>query len=490
MIYPPDWQTMFFEGPDFMRQADATRRLPPMGLLYIAAYLRDHTDHEVMVLDSQVEDLKYDAIEDRIRAYKPDIVGITTYTHTLLDSLEIARRAKRVNPRIFVVMGGHHPSIYPEETALLDAVDAVAVGEGEELMAELTEALANGRPLENVPGLYLHGKERAIATAPRTPIADLDSLPFPARDMTPKDSYRFATDAASCSTSMISSRGCRFKCIYCDVLYKEIRSRSPENVADEIGACIGMGIKEIHFFDDNFNFSEERVIAICREIVKKGHVIRFSIRARADKFSKEMADWLYKAGCTRISLGIETATDEMLLRVKKGITTDMARRAVKIAHDAGIEIAGYFIIGLPGQTEEGIHQTVKFAIELELDFAQFNYMGLLPATEVYAQALRANVFGRDFYQEFARSPAPTTQIAYWENPLSYKEIIRFMKLAYRKFYLRPSYIWGRIKKIRSFNEFLRYGVSAFYVITYSVLSWYHYRPPVTKNEEESIKYKV
>lgn len=482
MIYPPDWQMMFFEGPAFMRQADATRRLPPMGLLYIAAHLIKHTGHEVKLLDSQLENLDYDEIESRIRAERPDIVGITTYTHTLLDSLEIARRAKRVSPAIFVVMGGHHPSIYPEETAMLEGVDAAAVGEGEELMTELVEAIATGRSLHDVPGLYLRGKEKVYPTAPRQPIANLDAIPFPARSLLPKDSYKFATDADSCSTSMISSRGCRFKCIYCDVLYKEIRPRSPENVADEIGDCLDLGIKEIHFFDDNFNFSEERVIAICREIVIRGYNVRFSIRARPDKFSPDMTDWLRRAGCARISLGIETATDEMLRRIKKGVTTDMTRRAVKMAHDSGIEIAGYFIIGLPGQTEEGIRQTVDFAIALDLDFAQFNYMGLLPATEAYSEALSANVFDRDFYREFAKSPVPTTQIAYWPNPLSYKDIIGHMKRSYRRFYFRPSYIWGRLKTLRSFNQFLRYAVSGFFVITYSIFSWYNYRPPVINKD--------
>ena len=214
LINPTDWQLMFVDPPSFMRHADSTTRLPPLGLLYIAGYLIAHTDHKVAVLDANLEDLSYDTIEERIRKYKPDIVGISAYTLTLLDTLEIAHRAKQVNRDVFVVIGGPHAFIYPAQTAMLSYINAVVPGEGEEAMTELVEALAKGTPIEQVHGIYLNNKGTLLVTPPRPLIENLDTLPFPARKLVTMEAYKFVSDTSAFSTTMISSRGCKFKCTF------------------------------------------------------------------------------------------------------------------------------------------------------------------------------------------------------------------------------------------------------------------------------------
>lgn len=458
---------MFIEEPKFMRHMDYTSRLPPLGILYIAAYLQSRTDHEVKILDAPLENFSYDAIENRIREFSPDVVGVTTYTTSLLDTLEIVRRAKRVNPETFVVLGGPHVFLYPTETAMLPEVDAIVPSEGEEVMTDLVEALAKRTPLEKVAGICFKRNGEIVTTPPRGHIADLDSLPFPARSLMSLDAYKFVTDHNIISTIMISSRGCRFNCIFCDIPFRFIRARSPENVVREMIECAEMGYREINFYDDNFNYNEERVAKICKEIIKHGSPVTFSIRARVDKINEEMADLLYRAGCRRISFGVESGDNETLKYLKKGITTEMTRRAVRISKDAGIEIAAYFMIAIPGRPKEDSLRTIDFAIELEIDYAQFIAMHMMPGTKIYADALKAGAFDHDFFLDFARNPAPTSIDAYWENPLSIEEAKSLTKLAYRRFYLRPSYIWKRLKEVQSFSELIRKSYAGLDVFSYA-----------------------
>jgi anaerobic magnesium-protoporphyrin IX monomethyl ester cyclase len=468
LVNPTDQQLMFAELPSFMRHADKTSRMPPLGLLYIAAYLLDRTSHDVTILDAALEDLSYDAIEDRLRALGPDVVGITTYTLSLLDTLEIARRAKRANPNALVVLGGPHVALYPAETAMLSEVDVAVPGEGEAVMAELVDALAQHRPLDGVPGLYFRRNGELGRTAARDPIANLDSLPFPARHLLPRDAYRFVSDRSASSTSMVSSRGCPFKCIFCDIPFHFTRVRSPENIARELVACAEMGYGEVNFYDDTFNLDDDRVAAMCREMIRCGTPVQFSIRTRAGHTKAETIDLLYRAGCRRMSFGIEAGDDETLRYLKKGITVEMAREAVRLAKDRGIEVATYFIVAIPGRPYEDSLRTIDFAIELDPQYAQFIYMGLLPGTRLYADALKAGAFDRDVFLDFARAPAATDIRAYWPNPLSWEEARAVTRLAYRRFYLRPAYIWKMMKRVHSLHEVARKGRAALDVFSYAV----------------------
>jgi len=478
LICPPDWQLQFAIGPDFLRKTDSTSRYPPLGILYIAAYLIKNTDYEVAVIDAPLDGLSYDEIEERIRLYQPDVVGISSFTMSLLDTVEIAHRVKKTNPNTFVVIGGAHAHVYPAETAMLPDVDAAVPGDGEEIMTELVRAIAAGRPLDQIPGLYLRGKDSQLVITPaRLPIADLDALPFPARSLLPTEAYKFVTDSEKCSTTMVSSRGCEFHCAFCEVPYRKVRARSPENVVAEIENCIELGYGEINFYDDNFNFSEKRVEAICKEIVNRGINLKFSVRARVDKISPTSLEWLSRAGCSRINFGIEAGDDRTLIFLKKGITTSMVRRSVRMAKEAGIEVTGYFIIGIPGETEDDIRRTIDFAVELDLDYAQFMTLFLTPNTELYNQALKKGVFDRDFYLDFARNPAPSKTIAYWEDLLPFEITHSLLKTAYRRFYMRPVYFWKQLKKLRSFNSLFQRGKFALKVMSYAMFPGKAYRPP-------------
>jgi radical SAM superfamily enzyme YgiQ (UPF0313 family) len=428
-----------------------------------------HTAHEVRILDAQLNDLSYAVIEKIIREYMPDVVGISAYTLTLLDTLEIIQRVKLINPETFVVVGGPHAFIYPAQTAMLPNINAVVPGEGEEVMTELVEALAKGTPLEQIHGIYLNKKGTLLVTPPRSLIENLDSLPFPARKLVPLKAYKFVSDTNAFSTTMISSRGCRFKCTFCDVPFRSIRARSSDNVVDEISECAEMGYKEINFYDDNFNFSQDRVEAICKEMIDRGISVRFGIRARVDKINSKMLNLLYRAGCRRINFGVEAGDNVTLKYLRKGITTDMVRNAVRLTKDAGIEVVTYFILGIPGRPKEISLRTIDFAIELDPDYAQFMYMVLLPGTELYTNAIKSGSIN-DFYLDFATRPGHIPYKAYWENPLSYEDAQSLTKLACKRFYLRPTYMWKHLRKVSSLTELLRKGNAALDIFSYALFN--------------------
>jgi radical SAM superfamily enzyme YgiQ (UPF0313 family) len=474
---------MFVRPFELLRHSDAVNKIPPLGLLYIASYLINRTNHEVAVLDAQTEELTYEEIEDQISTFRPDVVGITAYTLNLLDTLEIARRAKKVNPDVFVVVGGPHAFIYPKETAGLEAVDFVISGEGEEAMAELVNALEAGTSLENIRGLHFKKNGEVYSTPTRDVISDLDALPFPARSLLQIEKYRFVTAHGVPATTMITSRGCLARCSFCNVPYHFVRERSPRNIIAEMLECQEMGIGEIKFYDDSFNYSESRTIKLAQEIINSGVKMKYSITARVDKVSPKMLELLRESGCIRIGYGIEAGDDKSLKTLRKGATVEMARRAVKMTKDAGIEVLAFFIIGIPGQTRDDVKKTIDFAIELDPDFVIITPLVLFPATELYEKALKAGAFP-DFYHEFAQAPCPTEQLAYWSNPLSFEEVQKLMKLAYRKFVFRPRYIWKQAKKIATFEDFTGKIRAALETTAYSFLPKHTYRPIQTRTDKK------
>lgn len=478
LICPTDRQMMFVRPFELLRHSDAVNKIPPLGLLYIAGYLLNRTHHEVAVLDAQLENLTYDEIEERIASFRPDVVGITAYTLNLLDSLEIARRAKKNNPDVFVVLGGPHAFIYPKETAALDEVDFVISGEGEEAMAELVDALEKKTPLENIRGLHFKKDGTVYSTPQRDVIHDLDALPFPARRLVPAEKYRFVTAHGAPATTMITSRGCLARCSFCNVPYHFVRERSPQNIIAEMLECREMGIGEIKFYDDSFNYSESRTIKLAQEIINNGINMKYSITARVDKVSPKMLKLLRESGCIRIGYGIEAGDDKSLRTLRKGATVEMARRAVKMTKEAGIEVLAFFIIGIPGQTRDDVKKTIDFAIEIDPDFIIITPLVLFPATELYEKALKAGVF-HDFYREFATNPQPTEQLAYWTDPLSFEEVRQLLKYAYRKFVFRPHYIWKQLKKIATYKDFTGKLRAALETTAYSFLPKHEYRPVQT-----------
>jgi len=431
---------------------------PPLGLMYVASYAEANTDHEIEILDTQAEGMSYGDIRAEIERRKPEVVGIQAMTFSIIDGLKTAQIVKGINKDIHVCIGGPHTTLYPQETIKRSEVDSVVMGEGEITFTSLLSALDKGRMDTPIEGLiFKNGDGEIIDGGRRDFLKDLDILPYPARHLTPYEKYHSLLAKRSPITTMITSRGCPYRCIYCDrpQMGKRFRARSAQNVVREMEECIDIGIYEFFIYDDTFTVNRKRAIAICDEIISKGLKIGWDIRARANTVDEELLRKLKKAGCERIQYGIEAGTQDTLDILQKGITLEQARSAVRMTKEVGIDILLDFMIGSAGETREHIMKTIDFAEELSPNYVQFAVTTPYPATKLYYMGLEEGILPSDYWQEFAENPRNDFTPLLWEEKLSEEELLELLKYAYKRFYIRPSYIIKNVMSIKSLGEFKR-----------------------------------
>ena len=448
LVNPPLRRMVSANLPAFVEEERGT--YPPIGLLYIAAYLREKGPPgvEVKVLDTVLHDLSDAQIEEYLRREAPDVVGTQALTFTLLDSLAVTRLAKQVNPRVVTVLGGRHCDIYPAETAALPGVDFVVTGEGELAFAQLLANLGTPAELARVPGLTFRRGAQLFSTPPAT-IEDLDALPFPARELTAYGDYRFLLAKRSVFTTLITSRGCPYGCSFCDEGQKTFRAVSAARVVDEILDCkTRFGIDQFFIFDSTFTVDRRRVIDICERLVARRANIAFDVRSRVNLTDDEVLKALRKAGCVRIQYGVESGNDAVLAGINKKILVQQVRDTVRKTRQYGFEILCDFMIGLPGESEKEVEDTIRLALELPIDYAQFAITVPYPNTQLYELGIRRGLFG-DYWREFAANPTPGFQPRLWEERLSRAQQIDHMMRAYERFYYRPSYILREFARMRS-----------------------------------------
>lgn len=455
LINPPAKNEILSCNPEIIR--DERGFDPPLGLLYVAGYLEKYSNHQLKMIDAQVDRLDYPELQARIKEYAPDVIGLTAMTFTLLDVISTVKAAKEVCPSVKIVLGGPHPHIYPEETLNLKGVDFVVLGEGEETFLDLVNNLNNPEALKKIIGLAFKDNGQIINNGPRSFLRNLDELPFPPRELLPYQKYFSLLAKTKPITTMFTSRGCPYQCTFCDRpnLGKLFRARSANSVVDEMAECLSLGVKEIFVYDDTFTVSRQRVIDICQEILKRGLVFSWDIRARVNTVDEEVLTWLKKAGCVRIHYGVEAGTEKILKVLNKGITLEQALKVFKMTKKMGIDTLAYFMIGSPTETREDILATIDFAKKLDPDFVQITLLTPFPATKIYYQALYEKIFPADYWQRFAQNPQKNFKTSYWTKELPLEELKELLTMFYKKFYLRPSYILKRMIKIKSTGELWR-----------------------------------
>lgn len=461
LINPPFTYTISSCQPKILEEG--IEYLPPLGLMYIGGYLREKTGHNIEILDCQVENIDYDNLEKEIKKRSPDIVGITVMTFTLIDAIKTAGIAKKINSKIKTILGGPHVNIYPEETMRIKEIDFLVFGEGEEPVRELIDNINNIQALYNVKGIVFRDGEKIINTGPRELVKDLDKIPFPARDMTPIEKYSSVLAKNPPITTMFTSRGCPYKCLFCDRphLGKIFRAHSAEYVIKEIKECKKLGINEIMVYDDTFTIDRQRVVDICNMIIKENLEINWDIRARVNTVDEELLNLMAKAGCKRIHYGVEAGTQKILNVLRKGITLEMVEKAFDLTKKAGIQTLGYFMIGSPEETEEDIKETIKFIKKISPDYIHVSVTTPFPATDLYARALQENVIKNDVWKEFSKNPTPDFVPPIWNKELSREQLFSLLKKIYKNFYFRPIYIAKRLLQLKSGKELKNKAMAAF-----------------------------
>ncbi len=428
---------------------------PPLGLLYVAASLKED-GHKVFVIDYNLEKLERRRLSDFIKEKQIEIVGISIVTPKVYDAIELANCIKKQFPDITIIAGGPHATLMPEELLLkCPAINFVIQGEGEIRMEGLIKNIKNKEEIKKLDGIAFWENGQLINNPPKEYLENLNTIPLPARDLIDILKYsNHLKTSISPATTMMTSRGCPFQCIYCSkpVTGSKLRSLSPENVIKEIESLQKeYGIREIVFYDDSFTLDRERTMKICDLIIQNGIKLAWQCETRVNLVDKELLEKMKQAGCYLIAYGIESGSDRVLKILKKGITVEQVKKAVETTKKAGIRIIGYFMLGIPGETEEEIKQTIKFAKELDIDFAQFAIATAYPGTELYEIAKAQNKITSDWSKSiYALGGKPLVGL----SDVSIDKLYGYMKKAYRSFYFRPRYIWDRLTSIKSVSDLL------------------------------------
>lgn len=429
---------------------------PPLGLLYIATYLRKGTGHDVHILDAQARRMDFDACLRHVMDLQPDVVGISVWTDWWYSAHHLGLLIKQHCPSVHLCYGGPHVSIFPDETLASTPADSIIVGDGEVPFAFLCSMISNGTIHHEFPGLHFKGHELKRGDRLFFLQKDLDALPIPDRTLLPIGDYTSVLSPSGLVTTMVTSRGCPHRCTYCKLFFQKTISRSAENVIEEFRQIKKLGIDEVEIYDDTFTISKERVREICNGMIGEGLQIQWAIRDRVNAADAAILDLMKKAGCSRIHYGIESGVDRILKRMKKNITTDQARRAVALAKAEQFTILTYFMIGNLDETVDDIRKTIDFALELDADYAEFSITIPYPGTELYLESLARGIISRDYWRPFALHPTPDFDIPQLiENWVRVDQLLELRDEAIKRYYFRPAYLYKEIRKVASWGEFQR-----------------------------------
>ncbi|CAD7848702.1 MAG: Radical SAM domain protein [Olavius algarvensis Delta 4 endosymbiont] len=430
---------------------------PPLGLLYIAAYMRSKGYEDVFILDCQGQGIDYGNLPKKIIAFDPDIVGMTAMTFTMMDVSIVADIVKKLFPSVPVVIGGPHVDIYPNETMALKNVDYVIRGEGEIPFFDLVRALETpGDEYKKISNLVWIDREGKINKNPvRDVLNNYDEIPFPARDMLPVDNYFSIMTSSNPVTSLMTAKGCPYNCIFCYHLHHRVSYRSVSSVVDEMEECKELRIREVFFTDDTFYLNSKRAIEICDEIVKRKLKLPWGARARVNNVSEEMLTAFKKAGCKRLHIGVESGSQKILDRLNKKITVGQIEKAFSLCRKHKIKTLAYCIIGSPDETLKEVDETINLIGRIKPDYVQYSRMTPMPDTILYREGLKRKILSHDYWLEFAKDPTKPVSPQFWTENFSKEELVDLADYATQRFYLRPSYVLKSLFEVKNPKEFLR-----------------------------------
>lgn len=433
---------------------------PSLGLGYLATALRKR--HEVRILDCIKEGMTIERFRAFLDGGVPDVVGIQCYTFDLPFVREALAAVKERRRDAVTVIGGPHPSALPAETMALfgDRLDFLFVGEAEEGFAALVERSAGqvAIALDEIPGLVWRAKDGSVRVNARRVTDELDRLGLPAWDLIKPQTYPESQHGAFFQQFPIApimvTRGCPFPCTFCAggvVSGRKVRRRGIDAVLGELTLLRNdFGIREFHIIDDNFTMDTVYAKEFLRRLKKLDLGMSWAVPngVRMDTLDTELLGLMRDTGLYLVSLGIESGSDDVLKRMKKGITTAVIREKVRMIHDFGIDIAGFFILGFPGETVGTVRQTIRFAVELPLARANFFTYLPFPGSESYADLVKSGELDGVDWDRFYFTTA-----AYAPQGMSRETLKALHRQAFAAFYLRPRIVLYHIRSIKSLRHF-------------------------------------
>ena len=419
----------------------------PFWLAYSVGTL-ERSGHDVLFYDCPAENITKDQLLEKLKAASPAMIVLDTSTPSIHSDLSISREIKELLPQSSIFLVGTHVSALPQEV-LLSApfITGIAAGEYDLTIPALADALQKEEDTWKVPGVWLNSEEKPFFTGHRELLADLDFLPMLAdvyRKHLKPENYFFAA-ARYPSVMIITSRGCPFKCSYC--LWPQVlhggtyRSRSPQNVAEEFIKVQKYfpQVQEIVFEDDTFSVDSRRVEEVSDALIAAGCKLPWTANTRATLSLKAMKK-MRRAGCRMIIVGYESGSQEILNRVSKGTTVEQNLTFAKRARQAGLLVHGCFMAGNPGETPETLAETLKMAISLKPDTAQFFPIMAYPGTRLYEEYRTSGMLRTEDYRKWLTDDGLHNCVVDLPG-LSAEDLVNWCGEARRKFYLRPQYLF-------------------------------------------------
>lgn len=376
-----------FIGPKWNAMVNA---YPSLGLAYLAA-VAEQDGHEARIFDFGLRPCR--SLEEDVQDvvdFKPDLVALTSMT-TSYASVEESVVMLKEALGVTIIIGGPHATTLPDLTLENPNIDYLIYAEGEEVFQDFLRVFDSGaNNWGDIEGLWYKEDGRVINGGERDLIKDLDALPYPARHLFDLDEYPLYAPNGEPMLTVLSSRGCPYNCSFCfkGIVGRTYRQRDPENIADELQYIIeNFGVRNFYFIDDLFTIDVRRLDKILDHFIERNMDIRWQCLARVDRVNPELLAKMYQAGCRQIHYGIESGNEEVLRRTAKHIRLDQVSDSVRWTEEAGIQSKGYFIMGLPGDTEETMEETIEFAAGLELTDAMFSIATPMPGTQLWNELL-------------------------------------------------------------------------------------------------------
>ncbi len=462
---------------------------PQCSLAQHAAMLQP--DYSVEIIDAIAERMDWRTFEKRLRELAPKYYFTQVTAPTLTNDMYGVMLAKSLGA-ITMAFGTHVTAMPIETLRDFPSLDLVLRGEPELTFREVIDVFEGNQErrsdwvqrlilkcdpswarspdpdpadgsldLSNVKGLTWRRNGQVVMNEARPFVPELDDLPVPLYEMLPLDKYRMPLMKGP-FTFLVTARGCTAGCKYCikHVSYQwSVRIFSPQRIMKELWLLNGLGIHNIHMYADLFTVNREQVVELCRRIIDEGLKIRWTCNSRVDYVDEEMLELMGKAGCWMISWGIESGSEEILKRAAKGADPKKARQALTWARKAGIKNWGYFIVGLPGETEETIRLTIDFAKSLPLELALFHIAAPYPGTPFFFDVVNNGWFKPGTRWEEVDMDKGT--VLQYEN-LSAEQLMYWQKRAFREWAMRPGPVFTYLKMLVSdaatFKQAVRVGM--------------------------------
>jgi len=426
---------------------------PPMDLLYYGAVLQNNRA-EVLIRDYPTEKKDWADLADDIKSYSPDMLLVSSTIPTEKEDCRAFQIAKNIDSGIICVIKGFFPDKGQKIFRENESLDYLFREE-----SELSFAAFIGRTnLTEIKGLtYRNGSK--IVTNDDSWVTDLDSLPYPARNLINNAAYKMPDNGNPMGLILVA-KGCPYSCRFClvpAVSGKTVRLRSTDSVLAEIIECVDRyGIKDFWFRADTFTVNKAWVLDFCRKVKNSNLNIRWATNSRVDTIDESLAAALKDAGCFSLGFGVESGSQKILDKMNKGITKEQIRKAVSICKKYKIQTYLFFVLGLPWETVEDINETISFARQLNGDVFNFSLATYFPGTDLYDFAVSAGLIDESKDYSGCDYGHPMTGTLY----VSRQDLNALQKKAYRKILFRPGYIVQCLKNINNPQKIYWYAKSA------------------------------